>query len=355
MGILYEKLLRPILFLQDPEKAHDSGIAALRLIKKLGALCWLMERWNLVRTQKPIELFGLTFPNPVGLAAGMDKNGVCWQAGAAFGFGHVEIGTITFQKQPGNPRPRIFRYLKEEAIINRLGFNNDGATAVAERLAKHMGRCKKRRTLLGINIGKSKTVPLENSAEDYLASFRLLADFADYFTINISSPNTPGLRKLQDKQLLRGFLSPLIEAKNDRAHKMGQRAIPMLVKIAPDLSFRQIDYILEVITELGFDGVVATNTTTKFPFHLSDMGETGGLSGKPLEKRSTQIVKYIHSATEGKLPIVGVGGIYDVESASRKMDAGAKLIQIYTGFVYRGPFTPKVIARGLANRNAEWI
>ena len=355
MGILYEKLIRPVLFLQDPEKAHDSGIAVLRLVREWGALCRIMERWNLVRTQKPIELFGLTFPNAVGLAAGMDKNGVCWQAGAAFGFGHVEIGTITFQKQPGNPRPRVFRYPKEEAIINRLGFNNEGAPTVAERLAKYSRRHKRRQMLLGINIGKSKTVPLENAAEDYLASFRLLADFADYFTINISSPNTPGLRKLQDKELLRGFLGPLIEAKKDRAQKMGESAIPMLVKIAPDLSFRQIDYILEVITELGFDGVVATNTTTQFPPALNNIAETGGLSGKPLEKRSTQIVKYINSATEGKMPIIGVGGIHDVESASRKMDAGARLIQIYTGFVYRGPFTPKVIARGLANRNAEWV
>lgn len=327
----------------------------MRLIGNSKSLCALMTYWNLVRTQRPIQVLGLTFPNAIGLAAGMDKNGVCWRAGAAFGFGHVEIGTITAQKQPGNPRPRLFRYAKQRALVNRMGFNNDGAKAIASRLAKLQAYRGKRPIVLGINIGKSKLTPLEKAADDYVHSFRLLADYGDYFTINISSPNTPYLRELQKKRLLHDLLIPLLEIRKSRAHKLGQAPIPMLVKIAPDLTFRQIDAILDVILDLSFDGIVATNTTTQHALFSDTAIEKGGLSGKPLAKRSTEIVRYIHRATEGKLTIIGVGGIDDVTSASQKMDAGAQLVQIYTGFVYRGPSLPKTIAQGLAVRNEEWV
>ena len=357
MDILYEKIVRPLLFLKEAERAHIVGVGTLRFLSRLRLLCRAMEYYNLVRTQRPIQLFGLTFPNAVGLAAGMDKNGECWQAGAALGFGHVEIGTVTPRPQPGNPRPRIFRYPKAHALINRLGFNNDGADAVACRLSRTR---RQRSLILGINIGKNRITPLEKAVEDYLEGFQKLAEHADYFTINISSPNTPGLRHLQVGQRLRELLGPLAAARNSRAKNRGERPIPLLVKIAPDLSFREIDGILETLIELGFDGVVATNTTLQRPVYrgLSPDAigkETGGLSGKPLESLSNATVKYIYRVTEGKLPIIGVGGIDDLESAERKINAGAHLVQLYTGFVYRGPFLPKVIAQGLASRDAEWI
>ena len=353
---LYKKAVRPLLFLQEPERAHAAGIAALRLLGRCQLLCRLVQCRNLVQTQRPIQAFRLTFPNAVGLAAGMDKNGECWQAGAALGFGHVEIGTVTPRPQSGNPRPRIFRYPNAGALINRLGFNNEGAVAVARRLARSHKR-RQELPILGINIGKNSTTPLEKAVEDYLICFTKLAKYADYFTINISSPNTPGLRDLQKKRQLRQLLSPLAAARDARARKTGRPAIPLLVKIAPDLSFRHIDAILETMEEFCFDGIVATNTTLQRPPLLHDKKplQTGGLSGKPLEALATHIIKYIYHTTEGKLPIIGVGGIDDVESAERKIDAGARLVQLYTGLIYRGPSLPKTIAQALAPRHAEWI
>ncbi len=354
MGFYYEKVIRPVLFQTDPEKAHDFGVSALDILGKLGLVCRLMEAYNLVRTDKPIEVFGLTFPNAVGLAAGMDKNGRFFRAAPALGFGHVEIGTVTNLQQPGNERPRVFRYKEHDAIINRMGFNNDGAEAVAKRLKSSLGK-RKARVPLGINIGKSKIVPLDQAVPDYLASFQLLAEYADYITVNISSPNTKDLRKLQDEAYLDTLLGELAKANRSRAKKLGASPTPILIKIAPDLSFKQIDHIVECLQKWDFSGVVATNTTTSRPDHFKNTKETGGLSGPPLHMRSVKIVSYINRVTSGKLPIIGVGGIHDAESAGRMVDNGATLVQVYTGMVYRGPFIAKTISKALRTRHSTWM
>jgi dihydroorotate dehydrogenase len=313
----------------------------------------MMERLNQLPPgiYRPVECFGLKFPNAVGLAAGFDKNGRAWPAAAALGFGHVEIGTVTLQAQPGNPKPRAFRYPADEAVINRMGFNNDGAAALAARLAKQSG--PGRRVIpLGINLGKTKVAPLEQATEDYLGSFRLLADHADYLVINVSSPNTPGLRELQDAAWLRPLLAALV-GENQTRVAAGQARRPLLLKIAPDLTFPQIDAALGVIDELKLDGIIATNTTLARPGRLAEANEAGGLSGRPLRRRSTEIINYIARATGGRLPIIGVGGIMDEESAGEKLDAGATLVQLYTGLIYRGPFFAREIAWALAQRQRK--
>ncbi len=355
MGFWYDKTIKPYLFRKDPEAAHHLAVRGMHLASSVQPLCRLLARLNRPGGRcRPIELFGLHFPNAVGLAAGFDKDGVCWPAAAALGFGHVEIGTVTAQRQPGNPRPRVFRYPQEEAVINRMGFNNDGAEIVAQRLARQPRR---RRTVpLGINIGKSRAVGIDDAAEDYLASFRALADHADYITINVSSPNTPDLRLLQESSHLAGLLGTLCEANLHRTQDQGKTRVPLLIKIAPDLSYRQIDALLETAADLGLDGVIATNTTLDRPGPCATMRESGGLSGRPLRTRATDIVRYIHRHTEGKLPIIGVGGIHDLEAAGEKMDAGASLVQIYTGMIYQGPFFARDVARALAHhQRADWI
>jgi dihydroorotate dehydrogenase len=348
MANLYENVLRPLLFRMDPETAHDAGVQALRLLGHLPWLCRTVEK-AVARSghAAPVKAFGLEFPNQVGLAAGFDKDGLCWPAAAALGFGHVEIGTVTFQRQPGNPRPRLFRLPEERAVINRMGFNNAGAEAIAARLARKAGPGH-RRIPVGINIGKSKAVNLEQAAGDYLATFRLVAPHADYVAINVSSPNTPDLRKLQEETRLNELLKTLAQ-ENARL----PRRLPLLVKIAPDLSFRQIDGVLETIQALGLDGIIATNTTLARPEGLLGLhrGEAGGLSGAPLRTASTQIIRYIHLRTEGRLPIIGVGGVDDSASAAEKLDAGATLVQIYTGWIYRGPFFAATLARQLRSRD----
>lgn len=354
MGLYYEKLIRPILFRQDPEKAHDLGVLSLDYLGRLAGLCRLMEWYNRPSLTKPIELFGVSFPNAVGLAAGMDKNARFWRAAPALGFGHVEIGTVTRHRQPGNDRPRVFRYPEQEAIINRMGFNNDGAEIIAARLKKD-GAQKKRRVPLGINIGKSKLTPLEKAVEDYLFSFNALVDYADYITINVSSPNTPDLRKLQDKDHLEQLLSELCKANRGRARKLGEKPKPMLLKIAPDLNWRQIDEILTVLHALQLDGIIATNTTIQRSGELKNAEQSGGLSGKPLHRRACDVVNYISRATHGKLPLIGVGGVFDAESAGRMVDNGAHLVQVYTGMVYRGPFLARELAHALAPRQRAWL
>ncbi len=268
------------------------------------------------------------------------------------GFGFVEVGTVTYQRQPGNPRPRLHRLVEDEALINHMGFNNDGAEVVARRLAKNFDAHKKPLPL-GVNIGKSKTVSLDAAAEDYLNTFHRLADYADYFAINVSSPNTPNLQKLQGADYLRDLLRTLRDADVDRAKKMGVKLIPMLVKISPDLTFRQIDEVLDVVQELGLAGIISCNTSLKL---LSPAEERkGSLSGRPLLERSVEMINYIHRATAGKLPIIGVGGITDVTGAGRMVDAGASLVQLYTGLIYRGPFFPKQVAQSLAWRQKPWL
>jgi len=354
MGFWYEKLIRPILFKQDAESAHDLGLTALDYLGRLETCCRLMQRYNAPRGTSPIRLFGIDFPNAVGLAAGMDKNGRIFRATGALGFGFSEIGTITYHKQPGNEGKRVFRFPEHEAIINRMGFNNDGAELVATRL-KQSKASKRRPVPLGINIGKSKVTPIDEAVGDYLGSFQLLAEYADYMAINVSSPNTPGLRRLQGSDFLPTLLGELVDANRRRAKKLGSNPIPMLLKIAPDLSYHEIEEILATIEAHGIDGIIATNTTIARPSPMHGAKEVGGLSGKPLHRRSLEVVDFISRATKGRLPIIGVGGIDDVCGAGRMMDAGASLIQIYSGMVFKGPFLAAELARGLAPRQRDWV
>ncbi len=351
MDLLYEKVMRRWLFRYDSERAHELGVKAMAWLGAVSPACRLLERWAQLPSGRfgPVEAFGLKFPNAVGLAAGFDKNAAAWPAAAALGFGHVEIGTVTALAQGGNPKPRMFRYPSQEGVINRMGFNNQGAEAVAARLARQPGPGR-RRIPLGVNLGKSKTTPLDQATADYLASFAKLADYADYLVLNVSSPNTPGLRTLQDAGPLRELLGAVTTANRERATAKGARRIPVLLKIAPDLSWPQIDAALGVIAEFGLDGIIATNTTLARPGPFATVNETGGLSGAPLRARSTEIVAYIARTTGGRLPIIGVGGITDPAGAGEKLDAGATLVQVYTGMIYRGPFFARALAHGLSDR-----
>ncbi len=353
MSTLYRHLVKPLLFRLDAEEAHELGVDALALLGRTTPLCRLLEAWNGLPAElhRPVRAFGLEFPNAVGMAAGFDKNARAWPAAAALGFGHVEIGTVTALGQPGNPQPRLFRYPEEKAVINRMGFNNEGSEAVAARLATQPG-VGHRRIPLGINLGKSKVTPNEEATRDYLTSFGRLADYADYLVVNVSSPNTPGLRALQDERPLRELLGALSAANAARgpAQAGGKGRKPLLLKIAPDLGWSQIDAALGVIAEFGLDGIIATNSTLARPESFAEVGQAGGLSGAPLLKRSTEIVSYIARTMGGKLPIVAVGGITDPAGAAEKMDAGAALVQVYTGLIYEGPFFAAALARGLAER-----
>ena len=350
MGFLYENCVRPGLFRLDAERAHDIGVRLLAGLGRLRPVCRALEAWNsLPAAARPVEAFGLRFPNAVGLAAGFDKNAHAWPAAAALGFGHVEIGTVTARAQAGNPRPRVFRYPAQLAVINRLGFNNDGARTVAARLARRP-RPGHRRIPLGINLGKSKAADIDQATHDYLASFTWLADYADYVVLNVSSPNTPGLRELQDEARLRELLGAVTAANRSRAAQPGGRRVPLVLKIAPDLDFRQVDAVLGVVDAFALDGLIASNTTVARPDFFAEVDQAGGLSGAPLRRRSTDMIRYIVRATGGRLPVIGVGGITDAASAGEKLDAGAQLVQVYTGLIYRGPFFARAVARALADR-----
>jgi dihydroorotate dehydrogenase len=351
MGSFYERFVRPLLFKIESERAHELAVDSMAILGRFAPLCRALEVLGRVSPAsfRPVEAFGLTFPNAVGLAAGFDKNARAWPAAAALGFGHVEIGTVTALGQPGNPRPRMFRYPAHEAVINRLGFNNQGSEAVAKRLSGHSPPGK-RRIPLGINIGKSKAVEIDRATEDYLSSFGRLADFADYITLNVSSPNTPGLRQLQDESRLRELLSAVTGANRARTSVPGKTRVPILLKIAPDLGYHEIDAVIGVAVDFGLDGLIATNTTLSRPGFFAGVPEAGGLSGAPLRGRSTEVIKYVARATGGKLPVIGVGGITDYQSAAEKMDAGAVLVQLYTGLIYRGPFFASRLAWALDDR-----
>ncbi len=351
MGSYYETMVRPWFFRRDSERAHELGVEAMAWLARLGPVCRMLEAWTRRRPAlaRPVEAFGLRFPNCVGLAAGFDKDARAWPAGAALGFGHVEIGTVTALAQPGNPKPRVFRYPEHEAVINRMGFNNEGAEAMAARLAGQP-RGAARRIPLGINLGKSKATPIEEATADYLRSFARLAEYADYVALNVSSPNTPNLRQLQDESRLRELLQGVAAANREYAARAAGRRVPVLLKIAPDLTWAQIDAVLAVIAEYGLDGIIATNTTLARPGPFAAVAEAGGLSGAPLRRRATEVVRYIARATHGRLPIIGVGGITSVDSAAEKLDEGATLVQVYTGMIYRGPFFAADLARGLGAR-----
>lgn len=329
----YERLLRPLLFSLDPETAHHLSLGALRLP---GARAWLRQ---FAPPPAPLELFGLTFRNPLGLAAGFDKNGVAIPAWEALGFGFVEVGTVTAKPQPGNPRPRIFRYPRQQALINRLGFNNDGADVIARRLQSLRASAQAPSIPIGVNIGKSKVTPLEEAPADYLYSFRQLHDVADYIALNVSSPNTPGLRTLQDADALRRLLGTIAQ-ENSRLTKPK----PILLKIAPDLSDEALEEIVAVCEEAAIAGIIATNTTLDHAAIAPAPDELGGLSGRPLRARTTEVVKFLRARTQ--LPIIGVGGIFDAASAHEKRQAGAQLLELYTGFIYRGPGLLREILRG---------
>jgi dihydroorotate dehydrogenase len=355
MGAIYKNLIRPICFRMEPEQAHNRVAALLKLMSATPTLCALVRRYNQVREDKPVKLFGLEFPNRVGLAAGMDKDGEFVRAIEALGFGHAEVGTVTPQGQPGNPRPRLFRYPESETLINRMGFNNKGAEAMLHSLTKHYPKGKKRGIPVGVNIGKAKATALDQAVDDYLSCFRTLADQADYFTINISSPNTPGLRELQSADYLRDLLTTLRDENISYAKKLGHKPHPLLLKIAPDLTFSQIDQIVEVLLDLDYSGIIASNTTISRPAGFTS-NETGGMSGGvDLAKRSNDVINYIYRATEGKLPIIGVGGIDSAESAGEKIDAGASMVQIYTGWIYRGPLFACELARALKSKGEDWV
>ena len=323
-------LLRPVLFGLDPERAHAIGLRGLDVLQRAGLGGVLGARPR----PFPTRLLGLTFPNPVGLAAGLDKNGEHIDALFGLGFGFVEIGTITPRPQPGNPAPRMFRLPRHRALINRLGFNNDGVDA----LVRNVERAQRRGGLLGINIGKNKDTPNEEAERDYLHCLERVYPLADYITVNISSPNTAGLRELQEEQALRRLVATLREAQERLGAQHGKR-VPMLVKIAPDLSDDDVHACARVLGDLQVDGVIATNTTVSRISVQEDplSRETGGLSGEPLMNKSTAVLRMLRTRLPEAIPLVGVGGILSGADAVKKMAAGASLVQVYTGLIYRGP------------------
>jgi dihydroorotate dehydrogenase len=339
---MFYSWIRSVLFKlshRDPELAHE---LALKVLQNLGPMLWILQ--NFTSFHDPAleqEVLGLTFKNPVGLAAGFDKNAVAIQGLAALGFGFLEVGTVTRHPQEGNPRPRIFRFPKDKALINRMGFNNEGADAIARRFQE----MKPPTIPIGISIGKSKITPLDKAVEDYLYSFQKLYAYADYFAINISSPNTQGLRTLQEKDQLDNLVMALQKESEtlSRQTKISRR--PLFIKISPDLSWQALDELLEVCLNRGIHGVIATNTTLYRDGLSTQTDETGGLSGKPLQKRALEVVRYIYRQT--RLPIIGVGGIFQAEDAFAMLKAGARLIQVYTGLIYEGPFMVHRINKGL--------
>ncbi|HEY2951192.1 MAG TPA: dihydroorotate dehydrogenase (quinone) [Verrucomicrobiae bacterium] len=427
MSWFYRTFLRPALFAQESEDVHDRTLRALAWASRREVLCDALASFYATPCL-PMELFGLKFPNPIGLAAGMDKYAAALPIWPALGFGFSELGGVTWHAQPGNPAPRLFRAVSDEALINRMGFNNPGAQVVAQRLTEWRTFGRWPNHPVGINLGKSKITPLDQAAEDYASSFRLLRPHADFFVVNVSSPNTPNLRQLQDKAALDEILAALQEVngpaprhesehplivlsertalplpvRNERGEGRGeghptvenpvplqsgrpssprpsppsaggegeepgapnnpqsaihnpQSARPILVKVAPDLSFDALDEILELAGPRQIAGIVATNTTLARPDTADEelkriYAEAGGLSGRPLRARSTEIIRHLHRQTGGALPIIGVGGIFNADDAWDKITAGASLVQIYTGLVYEGPGVVKSIVSGLVNR-----
>lgn len=347
--MLYD-LARPVLFRMDPENAHEMVVRRLeawgrseRLTKALRAR-YFMEDPRLSQ-----ELWGLRFPNPVGIAAGFDKNAKLVNALPHLGFGFVEVGTVTSEAQAGNPRPRMFRLPKDKALINRLGFNNEGADAVAGRLARSGARM----VPVGVNIGKARRVPNSEATADYLRTFEKLYPYGDYFVVNVSSPNTPGLRDLQARDAMEDLVRSLKAKNAELARAQGARPRPLLVKIAPDLQPKDLEGFVEVARAEKLDGIIATNTTVSRAGLKTSIQQEGGLSGAPLRERSTAMIREIHHLTDGRIPIVGVGGVFTAEHAWEKILAGASLVQLYTGFIYQGPSAARDINEGLVELLAQ--
>ncbi len=356
MSWAYRTFLRPWLFSQDSEKIHNRTLALLSVAGRSKIICDTLAS-SFQPPELPIQLFGLRFPNPVGLAAGMDKAAAAVPIWAALGFGFSELGGVTWNPQPGNPQPRMFRAVADRALVNRMGFNNPGAEAVATRLTQWRARRRWPRHPVGINLGKSKDTPLADAAEDYSRSLIATWPHVDFFVVNVSSPNTPNLRSLQDRDALDEILAALQESNQTMAHtcRPAHSVKPILVKVAPDLSFEALDEILQLAGPRQLAGIVATNTTitrpeTKNAALKKIYDESGGLSGRPLRERSTEIIRHIYRQTRGELPVIGVGGIFNADDAWEKIIAGASLLQLYTGLVYEGPGVVKEIVRGLHAR-----
>lgn len=338
---MYKSLIRPLLFKMDPEKVHHFTFDSLqKLFKVPGMSSFVKSKFEVKDALLEREVFGLKFKNPVGLAAGFDKDARLYKELSNFGFGFIEIGTLTPKPQPGNDKKRLFRLKEDEAIINRMGFNNGGVEEAVERLRRNNG------VLIGGNIGKNKITPNEQAGEDYRICFEALFPYVDYFVVNVSSPNTPNLRELQDKE-------PLTALLNDLQQRNEQKPVtkPILLKIAPDLTDSQLLDIIDIIKETGIAGVIATNTTISREGLVSEnKAETGGLSGKPLRKRATEVIRFLSEKSNKAFPIIGVGGIHSAEDALEKLDAGASLVQLYTGFIYEGPQLIKDINLKLLDR-----
>ena len=347
---MYKTFIRPLLFRMNPERAHAFTFSCLKALQKMPfglALASLFFRKKDPRLER--EVFGIKFPSPVGVAAGLDKDAEVPDALGALGFSFVEIGTVTPEPQPGNPSPRLFRLPEDKALINRMGFNNQGAKAAAGRLAK-----RRTRVIVGGNIGKNKVTPNAQATSDYLKCYDALYPYVDYFAVNVSSPNTPGLRELQDKEPLEALLTAL-----QKKNASMPAAKPVLLKIAPDLTDDQLDDIIEIVGNTGIAGVIATNTTVSREMILSTRADkveamgAGGLSGMPLSERSTEVIRYLHERSGGRFPIIGVGGIMSPDDALEKLDAGASLVQVYTGFIYEGPAFVKSINKAILKASKE--
>ena len=342
---MYKKLVRPFLFKKDPEEVHYFTFSMIRRLTKLGLGGVFKSIYKKEDARLERELFGLKFPNPVGLAAGFDKDAKLFRELSNFGFGFIEIGTVTPKPQPGNPKKRLFRLTEDKAIINRMGFNNGGVVEAVERLKSNPKKGEMGHVLVGGNIGKNKTTPNEEAVQDYVICFEALFDYVDYFVVNVSSPNTPNLRELQDKKPLTELLQVL---KNANAAKKTPK--PILLKIAPDLSNEQLMDIIDIVSITKIDGVIATNTTIAREGLVSEnKTEMGGLSGKPLAKRATEVIRFLSEQSQQAFPIIGVGGIHSAEDALEKIEAGASLVQLYTGFIYEGPALIKEINKALLN------
>ncbi|AAU92481.1 dihydroorotate dehydrogenase [Methylococcus capsulatus str. Bath] len=338
--MIYENLLRPLLFRLDPETAHELSLSALRLAAKLGPANPLKQSLP----TSPRTVMGLEFPNPIGLAAGLDKNGDCIDGLAALGFGFLEIGTVTPRPQPGNPRPRLFRVPEAGALVNRMGFNNSGVAHLIARV-----RQTRYRGILGINIGKNLTTPVERALDDYREGLKAVYPYAHYVTLNVSSPNTPGLRSLQFGALLDELLDGLMGEREELTAQHGKR-VPLALKVAPDMDSREIKALAGAVVRHGVDAVIATNTTASRDGveGLEHADEAGGLSGKPLFLRSTEVVARLADALQGRAPIIACGGVFSGADAVAKFEAGASLVQVYTGFIYRGPALLAEIGRVVA-------
>lgn len=347
--MLYRNFIKPFLFLLSPEKAHDFTVSALKFILALpGIGAFVPSFFQKKHPALERNLFGIRFPNPVGLAAGFDKDGKYFRTMAALGFGFIEIGTVTPKGQGGNPAPRLFRLAADHALINRMGFNNEGCEALVERLKQ--GRPPG--LVIGGNIGKNKDTPNEKAGEDYSVCFEALFPYVDYFVVNVSSPNTPNLRALQEKEPLKRLIGDLMAL-----NRVKPQPKPILLKIAPDLSESQLDDILEIAATTGLAGIIATNTTIsreglQTPVQTLETIGAGGLSGRPLKDRSTEVIRYLARESKGKLPIIGVGGIETPQDALDKLDAGASLVQVYSGLIYRGPGLVKAINQAMIARSS---